>query len=97
MPATRQTLDSYLANYDGLEPYCGNLVFFRAMQRPPGVVNDSLVGWQYLFPENVRMYDIPGNHTSMLAQPNVHVLAECLRKEIAQSTGYSERNGITTQ
>ena len=82
MPATRVNLERYLTNYEGLQPYEGHLVFFKATQRPPGIVKDPLTGWKNLFPENAQVYAIPGNHTSMLKQPNVKVLAKHLKQEI---------------
>jgi len=82
MPATRVNLERYLTNYEGLQPYEGQLVFFKATQRPPGIVKDPLTGWKNLFPENAQVYAIPGNHTSMLKQPNVKVLAKHLKQEI---------------
>jgi thioesterase domain-containing protein/acyl carrier protein len=83
MPATRINLERYLTTYEGLQPYEGRLVFFRATQRPPGVVKDPLTGWKGLFPENAHVHAIPGNHTSMLKQPNVQVLAESLKQEVS--------------
>jgi thioesterase domain-containing protein len=83
MPATRINLERYLTTYEGLQPYEGRLVFFRATQRPPGVVKDPLTGWKGLFPENAHVHAIPGNHTSMLKQPNVQVLAEYLKQEVS--------------
>ena len=82
MEATRINLERYLNNYQGLQPYRGHLVFFRAERRPPGVINDPLTGWEDLFPENAHVHPIPGNHTSMLKRPNVQVLAKFLHQEM---------------
>jgi len=82
MPATRINLERYLTTYEGLQPYAGHLVFFRAIQRPPGIVKDPLTGWKNLFPDDAHVHAIPGNHTSMLKQPNVQILAKYLQQEI---------------
>ena len=82
MEATRINLERYFNNYQGLRPYQGRLVFFRAEHRPPGVVKDPLTGWESFFPENAHVYPIPGTHTSMLKRPNVQVLAEYLKQEM---------------
>jgi thioesterase domain-containing protein/acyl carrier protein len=81
MPATSINLERYVTNYEGLQPYEGHLVFFRATMRPPGIFNDPLTGWQNLFPENTQVHAIPGSHTSMLKQPNVQILAKHLKQE----------------
>lgn len=82
MAATRSHLERYLNNYQDLQPYRGQLVYFRAELRPPGVVNDPLAGWENFFPENANIYPIPGNHSSMLKRPNVQVLAQHLKQEM---------------
>ena len=82
MAATHINLERYFNNYQGLQPYRGHLVFFRAEHRPPGVISDPLTGWANLFPENAHVYPIPGNHNSMLKRPNVQVLAQHLKQEM---------------
>jgi hypothetical protein len=87
MTATRMNLERYLNNYQGLQPYQGQLVFFRAELRPPGVLNDPLAGWENLFPEDVLVHLIPGNHNSMLKRPNVQALARYLKQEMNKQRG----------
>lgn len=86
MPATSIKLKRYLTVYDGLQQYDGHLVFFRATQRAPGIVNDPLAGWQFLFPKDARVHVIPGSHSSMLKQPNVSILAKYVEQEVAHQT-----------
>lgn len=82
MTVTRINLERYLNNYQGLQPYQGQLVYFRAELRPPGVVDDPLAGWENFIPDDANIYPIPGNHSSMLKRPNVQVLAQHLKQEM---------------
>jgi thioesterase domain-containing protein len=59
----------------------GQLILFRATE---GVDNDEpyinrygdpLLGWGLRASQGVRAYDVPGGHSSMLQEPNVHTLA----------------------
>lgn len=39
---------------------------------------DRSLGWSRLLPQSPQIYDVPGNHITMLTPPSVHVLAEWL-------------------
>lgn len=47
-------------------------------------VYDQVPGWQQYMPTSTTVYDVPGDHWSMLNKPHVEVLAEkvnrCLNK-----------------
>jgi thioesterase domain-containing protein len=47
------------------------------MNQPPGypAVENT---WQGMASEGIDIYDVPGGHTTMLAAPNVNILAEKL-------------------
>ena len=47
------------------------IALFRAGERSPG--SDPSLGW-----ENLKVYDTPGSHMTMMREPNVSVLAERL-------------------
>jgi len=60
--------------------YPGRVTLFRARTQPlfhPGDGPD--LGWGALCAGGVRVEVIPGNHETILHQPNVRVLAERLR------------------
>jgi thioesterase domain-containing protein len=60
-------------------PYPGRVTLFRASGAPfdPGLGRD--LGWGRLTPGPVEVHEVPGGHVTLLAEPNVAVLAERLR------------------
>ena len=56
--------------------YSGRVVFFRASQRPPGIHSDPEVGWGGMATGGLEIYEIPGNHTTIIESP---MLAEKLK------------------
>jgi len=70
--------------YSLLKPYSGKLVYFKVNKRPPGVTDDPFVGWQTLSNNNMTVYEIPGTHNELLKYPNVSILAQYLKNELAQ-------------
>ena len=56
--------------------YSGRVILFRASDRPPGFYYDPQLGWGDLPAGGMEIYEIPGNHTSIMKSP---VLAEKLR------------------
>ncbi|MGB5715119.1 MAG: thioesterase domain-containing protein [Waterburya sp.] len=56
--------------------YPGRVILFRAKERPPGFCRDPQLGWGDLAAGGMEIYEIPGNHTSIMKSP---VLAEKLR------------------
>ncbi len=62
------------------QPYSGQLTLFRASEQPPNLVNgDPTFGWGKLATEGVRVYEVPGNHLTMVTTPHVQVLAARLK------------------
>jgi thioesterase domain-containing protein len=60
-------------------PYLGPAVLFQADMGPHGVVRR----WQSLCPR-LQVERVPGNHYSMLRQPDVNALAQCLDRHLAR-------------
>ena len=56
--------------------YSGRVILFRASERPPGFYLDPQLGWGNLPAGGMEIYEIPGNHTSIMKSP---ILAEKLR------------------
>ena len=77
-------------NYRPEGPYHGELLLFRATSGEgadePYVerYSDSLLGWGSRTTGKVRVCDIPGGHSSMLQEPNVHVLAAQMQAYLDQ-------------
>ncbi|MGB7272347.1 MAG: amino acid adenylation domain-containing protein [Geitlerinemataceae cyanobacterium] len=63
----------------------GELVLIRATEEEINEVrgidytSDPLFGWDKRATQNVRVFDVPGGHSSMLREPNVRFMAEQLR------------------
>jgi thioesterase domain-containing protein len=77
-------------NYQPESPFHGELALFRATcgEGPdePYIerYTDPLLGWGARTTGNVRVFDIPGGHSSMLQEPNVRVLATYMESYLDQ-------------
>jgi len=64
-------------------PYKGRLTLFNAAERDLALIPDPYYGWVGLADE-IEIHEVPGNHDTMLTEPNVQMLArkldECLRR-----------------
>lgn len=71
-----QALDRYRSRY-----YDGKVVLFNAAEKDAALIPDPHYGWVGLARE-VEIHEVPGNHDTMLTEPNVSALArklaECL-------------------
>ena len=56
--------------------YPDKAILFRASDRPPGFYRDLKLGWGDLAAGGMEVYEIPGNHTSIMQSP---ILAEKLK------------------
>ena len=92
-PATHQMLSRYQKMYANILPYSGRVLYCKASHRPAGVVDDPMVGWTGLLSGTARIEHVPGNHLSLLKQPNVQHLATLLSDEMAYaSSEYKSRS-----
>ncbi len=64
--------------------YSGKIILFRSCEQPWWVAGDRLLGWTKLASAGVEVYDIPGQHNSIV-RANVHLLAEKLKKCLSAS------------
>ncbi len=75
-------------NYRVVTPFDGEVVLFRATSGEgtdePYIerYSDPLLGWGRRTTCGVRVFDVPGGHSSMLQEPNVQILAEQMRAYI---------------
>lgn len=70
----------YTANMEALKQYRprfypGKVTLFNAAVQDAGVIRDPLCGWPGLAAE-IEVHTVPGDHDSMLSEPNVAILAE---------------------
>ena len=78
-------------------PFDGELVLFRATcgegADEPYVdrYTDPLLGWEQRTTQGVRVYDVPGGHSSMLQEPSVETLAQQLQISIDEAISAEPR------
>ncbi len=65
--------------------YRGNMTLFRAEQKDPKYFYDPYLGWQHLIEGELAIYDVPGNHISMMHAPHVETLAVTLQHCLNQA------------
>jgi oxalate---CoA ligase len=70
----RQALREYR-----LQPYAGRITLFRATERGIHDTAGPQMGWGRLAAGGVEVYDVPGDHATLVKEPHVAVLAERLR------------------
>ncbi len=68
----------------------GEVVLFRATQGQGNdqpfinVYSDPLLGWEKRATQGVKLYEVPGGHSSMLQEPHVKVLAQKMQAHLDQ-------------
>jgi amino acid adenylation domain-containing protein len=79
MAAHQHALWSYVP-----KPYYGKVDLFRALNQKEIWHHDLLLGWDGLAVGGIQVHNIPGDHTSLVREPDVYILAErlseCLSK-----------------
>ena len=79
-----QLLEVFRSNLQALyryrpQPYSGQVVLFSATEQASKSTSDSSNGWGQLVGENIDIYKIPGDHYSIIQEPNVEILATGLK------------------
>lgn len=64
------------------QPYSHPITLFKAIEQPDVFEQDSSLGWHTLA-HNIQLHEVPGNHLSLLKEPNVQILANQLRQYLA--------------
>jgi thioesterase domain-containing protein/acyl carrier protein len=80
-PAVRRVLDANVRAIRGYEPerYPGRAVLFMTLGEPVRAFHDHRLVWSGLAQGGLELHTIPGNHDTVLDEPDVIVLAEKLR------------------
>ena len=63
--------------FEGTAPYAGQVTLFRAAEGEPPVEPDF--GWGRVSARPVAVHVVPGDHITLLAEPQVQALAQLLR------------------
>ena len=69
-----------------MQPYPGSMVLFRAKEKSLRGAHDPYAGWRDLAHGGVEVYEIPGGHVSILAEPQVQILTKHLRSCIERAS-----------
>jgi thioesterase domain-containing protein/acyl carrier protein len=65
-----------------LRPYAGRVALFRCEQQPVEDVADRTLGWDTIALGGIEVYDVSGNHGTLMQVPHVRDLAEKLGRAI---------------
>jgi amino acid adenylation domain-containing protein len=72
-------LNKYRSQY-----YDGKVTLFNAAEKDPALVPDPHYGWIGLARE-IEIHEVPGNHDTMLTEPNVAALARLLNNSLLRA------------
>ncbi|HYA29741.1 MAG TPA: hypothetical protein VEI95_13045, partial [Acidobacteriota bacterium] len=64
------------------EAYAGAVAYLKS-EDP----RERTSGWETLIPAGLKVYQVPGDHLSMLAEPHARILAQTLKKCLAEAQG----------
>ena len=73
------------------KPYRGQMVLLQSSDWPEGPYFDFKLGWEHLVEGGIEFQRIPGDHPSMFTEPNVNIVAACLK---AHLTAYLKRRSL---
>lgn len=73
------------------EPWSGRMVHIWAAEWPHGRYFDPGFGWNHLAPTGFVFHEVPGNHLTMLQEPNVAQVARILADELDRAPLIHER------
>ena len=81
-----KALKEYRSTY-----YDGKVTLFNAVERDPALIPDPQYGWVGLARE-IEVHEVPGNHDTMLSEPNVSALASRLNECLVRARQDCSRN-----
>jgi len=67
------------------KPWSGRALHLWAAERPKGAFRDPEFTWGHLSPAGFIFHEIPGDHFSMLREPNASTIAEILGSELSEA------------
>jgi thioesterase domain-containing protein len=73
--------------------YGGRITLFRARERVvPATSHGETLGWGSVATGGVELHIVPGNHVTMIEQPNVQVVAELLKTSLNKALTGAEKH-----
>jgi thioesterase domain-containing protein len=83
----QRLLQIYRANTQALmnyvpQSYSGRITLFRVAKHNSEEFGDRTFGWGKLAEEKLDIQDVPGDHYTMLAKPNIEILAQQLKHHL---------------
>jgi thioesterase domain-containing protein len=71
-----------IRNYEPQKMYAGNMTVFKVKEHPWYVRWDRMAGWSRLVAGTITFHEVPGNHGSVMREPNIKYLAEEITKAL---------------
>ncbi|MFD2168557.1 non-ribosomal peptide synthase/polyketide synthase [Tumebacillus lipolyticus] len=72
------------ARYIPARPYSGHWMLLKAQEQDPLLDRGELLGWTDLEVEQIAVATVPGNHFSMMKQPQVLALVDQLAQQVEE-------------
>jgi acyl-CoA synthetase (AMP-forming)/AMP-acid ligase II/thioesterase domain-containing protein/acyl carrier protein len=67
------------------KPWSGRTLHLWPAQRPKGAFHDPEFIWGHVSPAGFVFHEVPGDHFSMMREPNVSAIAEILGSELSEA------------
>jgi thioesterase domain-containing protein len=68
-------------------PYPGQLLLFRAEDRPAEYGNDATLGWSELARNGIVVHPVAGSHVTIMRKPQVYHMVESFKNYLADASG----------
>jgi thioesterase domain-containing protein/NRPS condensation-like uncharacterized protein/acyl carrier protein len=88
LPIYKAIQKSHYQAYKGYTPnyhYQGPLTLFRAIERPTSLRYKPCLGWSSVAQAEIKIYETPGHHNSMVHEPYVQALAQQIQTSLKAS------------
>jgi thioesterase domain-containing protein len=69
--------------------YTGPVTLFSSAKAASETPRDETMGWRKWVTQAVTVHPVPGNHQTMLRQPNVETLADLMKTHLDQNKSNS--------
>jgi acyl-CoA synthetase (AMP-forming)/AMP-acid ligase II/thioesterase domain-containing protein/acyl carrier protein len=73
------------------KPWSGRTIHLWAVERPKGAFRNPEFVWGHLSPAGFGFHEVPGDHDSMLREPNAKAIAEILGSELSRADAKAEK------
>jgi acyl-CoA synthetase (AMP-forming)/AMP-acid ligase II/thioesterase domain-containing protein/acyl carrier protein len=77
--------------------WSGRTLHLWAEQRPKGAFRDPEFIWGHLSPAGFIFHEVPGDHDSMLREPNANAIAEILGEELSKANAGKRRQPLALE